>query len=244
MPISLRPITKYDVPRLVDIQFAAMRSSGHFRSIGDIPNQDGTTDAFLVSPERANKISRILDGWGADPTLHFLKAVEVDSDEILAFAKWHVYRGEEGLKEWRASVRTDAKMRIPSGANKEGFRFCKTKFFERRKAFFGEGKEHCLLAMLATDPLYERQGAGSLLTQWGCDLADKYGIDCYLEASKKGYPMYKRKGFEEAILERGESGLHFDVRNFTGRGGEEEEEEGDWVDLTCMIRKAQRKKGF
>lgn len=143
MPISLRPVTKHDIPRLVDIQFAAMGSSGHFRSIGDIPNQDCTTDAFLGSPQRANKVSRIIDGWDVDRTLHFLKAIEESSGEIIAFAKWHVYRGEEGLKEWRASVRTDAQMRIPSGANEEGFRFCKTILFERRKAFFGEGKEHC-----------------------------------------------------------------------------------------------------
>lgn len=71
-------------------------------------------------------------------------------------------------------------------------------------------------------------------------MADRYGIDCYLEASKKGYPMYKRKGFMEATLDSGVSGLHFDVSEFTGRGGGE----GDWVDLTCMIKKPQRKYGL
>lgn len=52
--------------------------------------------------------------------------------------------------------------------------------------------------------------------------------------------MYKRKGFMEATLDSGVSGLHFDVSEFTGRGGGE----GDWVDLTCMIKKPQRKYGL
>jgi hypothetical protein len=71
-------------------------------------------------------------------------------------------------------------------------------------------------------------------------MGDKYGIDCYLEASKKRYRMYKKKGFMEAVPDSGVSGLHFDVSDFTGGG----EGDGDWVDLTCMIRKPQRKYGL
>ena len=144
MTISIRSIAESDVPRLVDIQLSAMRYSGFFRSIGDIPNQDETMESVSASPFRTNKISRILGGWDTDPTLHFLKAVDEDSGEILAFAKWHIYRGDDGLKQWKASVRTDTLMIIPTGANKEGFQFCKGKLFERRKHFYGEeGREHC-----------------------------------------------------------------------------------------------------
>ncbi|KAE8372479.1 acyl-CoA N-acyltransferase [Aspergillus bertholletiae] len=234
MPVHIEPITKADIPRMVDIQQMAMRDSAFFRSLGDVPNVDGTPDEISASLCRTNKISQVLDTWGKDPTCYFLKAVDDDSGEIAAFAKWHVYHGEEGLKEWRAAVRTDEAMQIPMGANEEGFRFCKGKLLEKRRAFFGdEGRDHCLLALLATDPRYERRGAASLLTQWGCDFADRLGVECYVESSKKGYPVYKRKGFEDVSSRVDESVIHFDASRFTGRGGND----GDWVHLVRMMRK-------
>ncbi|OGM49013.1 acetyltransferase [Aspergillus bombycis] len=253
MPIHIESITQADIPRMVDIQQMAMGASAFFRSTGDVPNIDGTPEEISASPCRTNKISRVLDNWDKDPTCYLLKAVDDDSGEMIAFAKWHVYHGEEGLKRWQASVRADEGMEIPTGANEEGFRFCKSKLLERRRKFFGkEGRDHCckfcalllpmglmlianvVLALLATDPRYERRGAASLLTQWGCDFADRLGIECYLEASKKGYPVYKRKGFEELSSQEDKNIIHFDASRFTGRGGSD----GDWVNLVCMVRKS------
>ncbi|RAQ50773.1 acetyltransferase [Aspergillus flavus] len=237
MPIHIEPITQADIPRMVDIQQITMGASAFFRSTGDVPNIDRTPEEVSASPCRTNKISRVLDNWEKDPTCYFLKAVDEDSGEMVAFAKWHVYHGEEGMKEWRASVRTDEGMKVPLGANEEGFRFCKGKLLEKRRVFFGEeGREHCLLALLATDPRYERRGAASLLTQWGCDFADRLGIECYVESSKKGYPVYKRKGFEEISSQEDENVIHFDASRFTGRGGND----GDWVNLVCMVRKPKK----
>ncbi|GMG02453.1 unnamed protein product [Aspergillus oryzae] len=211
MPIHIEPITQADIPRMVDIQQITMGASAFFRSTGDVPNIDGTPEEVSASPCRTNKISRVLDNWEKDPTCYFLKAVDEDSGEMVAFAKWHVYHGEEGMKEWRASVRTDEGMKVPLGANEEGFRF-------------------------STDPRYERRGAASLLSQWGCDSADRLGIECYVESSKKGYPVYKRKGFEEISSQEDENVIHFDASRFTGRGGND----GDWVNLVCMVRKPRK----
>lgn len=74
---------------------------------------------------------------------------------------------------------------------------------------------------------------GSLLLDWGCRLADQDGLQCHLEATRVGYPLYKRKGFTEALGP--ESAISFDVSHITGQGGEN----GDWVDLTAMIRPPQ-----
>lgn len=93
-----------------------------------------------------------------------------------------------------------------------------------------------VLALLATDPRYERRGAASLLTQWGCDFADRLGIVCYVESSKKGYSVYKRKGFEDISSQEDERVIHFDASRFTGRGGNE----GDWVNLACMVRQPRK----
>lgn len=49
--------------------------------------------------------------------------------------------------------------------------------------------------MLATHPDYRRRGAGSMLIQWGCDVADREGAGAYIDASKAGAPLYAKHGF-------------------------------------------------
>ena len=48
-----------------------------------------------------------------------------------------------------------------------------------------------------TDEAYRRRGAGSLMMQWGCDLADLLGIKCWVEASEEGTFLYKAHGYRE-----------------------------------------------
>ncbi len=51
------------------------------------------------------------------------------------------------------------------------------------------------LDTVGTHPDYQRQGAGSMLVKWGCDLADKDGVAAYVDASKEGAALYKKHGF-------------------------------------------------
>lgn len=87
------------------------------------------------------------------------------------------------------------------------------------------------LAVLATDPAYGRRGAGSLLLDWGLQLADQDGAVCHLEATQKGYSLYERKGFVDAL--GSESAITFDVSHITGKTG-------DLVDLVAMVRPPQK----
>ena len=50
--------------------------------------------------------------------------------------------------------------------------------------------------MLATNPEYQRQGAASLLVQWGCDLADRNGAAIYVASSNEGVGLYRKFGFK------------------------------------------------
>lgn len=51
------------------------------------------------------------------------------------------------------------------------------------------------LVILTTDPEHERKGAGRLLLRWGCERADQEGLDCFLDATEAGKPLYERFGF-------------------------------------------------
>ena len=55
------------------------------------------------------------------------------------------------------------------------------------------------LEILATHPGYRKLGFGSQLIQWGCDEADKEGLECFLNASKVGKPLYEKHGYVEQI---------------------------------------------
>ncbi len=52
-------------------------------------------------------------------------------------------------------------------------------------------------AMLCVRSDYQRQGAGSLLMQWGIAEAKRLGLPTYLESSSAGYPLYLALGFRE-----------------------------------------------
>ncbi|KAK1811872.1 hypothetical protein LTR12_013770 [Friedmanniomyces endolithicus] len=54
------------------------------------------------------------------------------------------------------------------------------------------------LEMLATDPKYQGQGAGSQLMRWGLERADQEGVEAYLEASPDAVRLYEHFGFREA----------------------------------------------
>lgn len=52
------------------------------------------------------------------------------------------------------------------------------------------------LAVLATDPMHERQGVGSALLQWGIDRSICDGVLAYLESTIEAAPLYERHGFK------------------------------------------------
>ena len=54
-----------------------------------------------------------------------------------------------------------------------------------------------VLDILHTHPSHQGRGAGSQLVNWGTDLADKERLQCYLESSPAGYPLFKKCDFED-----------------------------------------------
>lgn len=61
------------------------------------------------------------------------------------------------------------------------------------------------LDTLVTHPDYQWRGAGSMLLEWGCSVADENGVGAYVDASKAGAPLYQRFGFvDESEPDAGE----------------------------------------
>lgn len=49
---------------------------------------------------------------------------------------------------------------------------------------------------LATDPQYQRQGAGTFLIEWGVSRCEKERVPAYLESTQNAMCLYMRAGFE------------------------------------------------
>ncbi|THY79458.1 acyl-CoA N-acyltransferase [Aureobasidium pullulans] len=82
------------------------------------------------------------------------------------------------------------------------------------------------LKVLAIDPAYQRKGVGSLLLDEGLSIADRIGLQAYLEATEVGRPLYKRKGFEDRDY------MDFDVAKYAPAA------EGEDHRFMCMVRPA------
>ena len=66
--------------------------------------------------------------------------------------------------------------------------------------------------ILAVRPDYQRKGLGGLLLEQGLALADRDGARTYIEASVKGFSLYKKYGwkeFDEVVV---------DTRPYGGQG--------------------------
>jgi len=52
------------------------------------------------------------------------------------------------------------------------------------------------LSLLGVHPAFGGRGIAKRLLQWGTDKADEEDRVCYLSASPKGLPVYKKAGFQ------------------------------------------------
>ncbi|ORY13540.1 hypothetical protein BCR34DRAFT_466339, partial [Clohesyomyces aquaticus] len=55
---------------------------------------------------------------------------------------------------------------------------------------------YLMLNSLATHPEHRRKGAGKMLVRWGVEMADRLGVQVYLDSTSVARGLYERGGFE------------------------------------------------
>lgn len=70
------------------------------------------------------------------------------------------------------------------------------------------------MELLMVEPAYQRQGIGQMIVKYGCDLADRDQVPCYVDGSPRGKGLYEKMGFETRAVEDFDYGLkyYFGVR--------------------------------
>jgi hypothetical protein len=57
-----------------------------------------------------------------------------------------------------------------------------------------KGVKHIKLGLLITDSRFQRRGIGTVLLEWGHELADCDAAPCFLSATPFGHPLYQSLG--------------------------------------------------
>lgn len=58
-------------------------------------------------------------------------------------------------------------------------------------------RRYWYLELVATRKEYQGKGCAGKLIRYGLEKADEEGVECYLEASPEGAPIYEYFGFKE-----------------------------------------------
>ncbi|KAK7744428.1 hypothetical protein SLS62_010152 [Diatrype stigma] len=112
----------------------------------------------------------------------------------VAFALYRIWKGgsDPSTRSWRARWPpvTDGSPDMDDAAL-DGF-YGPT---DRSREFLMGDKAHIHLEVLGTLQHHQKQGRGKALVHWGTELADRLGLECYLEASHAGLPLYSASGY-------------------------------------------------
>ena len=127
--IEILPAAEADLPRIIDIQTASFASNPWIQII------------FPKGYDEECKAKLIERGRGSlqDPTIAYMKAVDTEDGEIIAFARWHVYKhaGPSSERDTPAEPQN-----LGPIVNNEAFNEFMRIIRERREQHL-EGRPHC-----------------------------------------------------------------------------------------------------
>ncbi|KAK3896779.1 acyl-CoA N-acyltransferase [Staphylotrichum tortipilum] len=182
--LAVKPVEHADVSQCIAMRIAALGSL----VIGRPPPYPGYVD------EAEAAVHANLDD--PDTFVRHLKVVDpADESEVMAYAKWELYltgRSKESLENLKKPMSEEDKTVDQYGALREAAH----EYFCTRNGEMGK-RPHLLLALLVTAEKHRRQGAGSLLVQWGLEKQKETDLNCYLQASAQGRSLYSHYGFQD-----------------------------------------------
>jgi GNAT superfamily N-acetyltransferase len=168
-------------------------------------------------------ITELQRSWD-DPRLIAIKALDPITKQMTAIALWTLrgYKKDEleveALQEGESTSYGEGELQKVLLALYSGSRVGESG--ERLGSYIEKGiqkfidtwarqSKHIYLALLMTDPNFQRRGIGTAMLEWGHKLADRHGVPAFLVATPVGYPLYKSMGWKEL-----DDGLRIDLRNW------------------------------
>ncbi|RYP57078.1 hypothetical protein DL769_009711 [Monosporascus sp. CRB-8-3] len=186
-PRKVEAATESDIPHIVDIFYDAWPQQ---RSRTIVPDTEGgrkwVAEAFKWHIRGSSSVGG----------LETRTLVTRDPRGVpVAFAVYHVWQAGSGpaAKTWRA--RWPPVDGYPD-VRDEGLEALFSPTDKSHDFLLGD-RAHIQLEILGVSPTHQRQGYGGALVKWGTELADELGVECYLDASQVGRPLYAANGYIE-----------------------------------------------
>lgn len=199
MSLTLRSAAPSDIETMVDIYMAAFAHD--LVSVSVFPRNEPSSRQLWLD---------MFHEEITDPKAHFLVVSPVSQPGlVIAFAKWNEPQlyPEGSLPQW------------PTGADVGLANHFFGTLDTKKKDIMGE-RRYWYLELVATIPEWQGKGAAAMLLRWGLQKTDAEGIECYLEGSPDGVPIYEHFGFREVdrliVGEEGEFVEVFMIRDKKG----------------------------
>jgi GNAT superfamily N-acetyltransferase len=196
-PPLIKLAERDDIPELVRVWLAAERTN--LLMFYHFPTEESKS-------EYAKQVIKQFEDNFDKPHLLILKAVDPDTNQITALAVWQ-------KRGYKLSAQTD-KLFAAAGIMLNGAlesssdgvcsntviqsleRYIETQF-EQFLASWSRSSKHLYLALLMTDPRFQRRGIGTAMLEWGHKQADQAGVPAFLIASPVGHPLYQHVGWKD-----------------------------------------------
>ncbi|KAK4555827.1 hypothetical protein LTR86_007047 [Recurvomyces mirabilis] len=190
-PFALVRCSEEDMPALVKLMYDAF------------PPAIRTIFMGCSTPPQPGELDRITSVYNKeireDPNEIWIGVKDIATAKLIAASCYKVFlNGEGGNRE------ADSTPAWLTGKDKElSERIIKQMSEMRARAMPGPFVH---LHICFTDAEYRRRGAGGMMLQWCCDLADQLFLPGYIEASAEGNFLYKMYGFYDLEKTGGELG--------------------------------------
>lgn len=249
MPLHLNALSKdppneagesdiYLLPAISAIHLRAWLGTTLYRTI--YPGPPSTHPGIIESNVVRHKKALLEDPDYRITSLVGCHDPEVGEEwKVVAFVKYALF-DHEARKGREKGMQEEPRV-WPEGTHVGVIDYFYPRLLEGRERWGEKLGKYVFVDILATDPEWQRMGAGKMLMESVIEEADRLGWPCFLEGSEEGMKLYESLGFvkQEAILvdlARWEGGGD-KGEGWRGEGAKEGEGEG-WYRLTRMTRPA------
>ncbi|KAF4635646.1 hypothetical protein G7Y89_g2446 [Cudoniella acicularis] len=140
--------------------------------------------------------TRLLSSWRANPLAHYIQILDGgNNNAVVGSAMWIICDSEHNPFSKKSEEKPeDGVVWWPEGSDIRKFtnRAIEEATVLKVKR---QTRPHLWLGMCYTDPVYRRQGAATMLMEWGVKKADELDLECFLDSTPIGVPLYKNFGF-------------------------------------------------
>ncbi|KAL3442684.1 acyl-CoA N-acyltransferase [Aspergillus insuetus] len=163
---------------------------GVLRLFFPILNDDYTTSLSNCTSAQLEEYHR------EQPNVTWITILDtLEDNRVAAAAKWYFFE-QSPFPEHGEEVNHVAEW-YPEGVGREFASLAATQF-ERPREVMGR-RGHAFLHIAFTHPSYRRRGLGKIFMEWGLRIADERGLECWLDATAHGRPLYESFGFRPIL---------------------------------------------